>query len=1002
MKHIIFEKNSSYKIALLIKESGLIKQNIIDHYLENSSIPRNDIIAFSLDYNSNNKAPASLCRAYLDNLLKGLEKLGVKLLIVADSTYFKILTGVRKVDTSHGYVKNCTIKGYENFKVILSVNHQTLFYNPDAKKLIDLSIQTTEKWITNTYSIIGSNIIHSAKYPKHLEDIKETLNSLHNYPILACDIETTSLSFNGTKISTISFAWDEHNGVAITVANLFERHVLTTNPATITLHVIPFSAIPDIEVFLYEFFKNYKGILIFHNANFDLKIIINTLFMKSNLDQEGLIEGIETFRGKVEDTKIIKYLATNSCTGNDLKLKTSTHEFAGDYGIDVEDITKTPIEELLEYNLKDSLCTFYLYKKYRKQLIQDKQESIYQDIFLPSIFTILQMELTGIPIDMTKVYTLEDELIAEKLLSLTYILNNKKVKEYVKYLRLKAFMTKNKEWKRKQEPLEYFDTIDFLPTSNKQVRELLYTRLKLPILDKTKTKLSAVGNATLSKLKNHTTDPIIINLLDSLINLGNINKILNTFIKAFKENSILKSDGNWYLHGNYNLGGTVSGRMSSCLVGETEVQCSDGTKHLNEITKGTLVPTHTGRLCPVLNVFNNGKKPVYRITTENGKTLTCTSNHRLLTERGFLSLEDLLNENATNIRRRIIAGDADYLNELPQLITITTKDYDKREILSNSKSIPFTGHSRGKQKKKNFCKSTTTTEAFRKKLTKRTRRLRKQYRIKSRRGSQENKNSSYHFKSVHKTETRREKVFKNIFCKKILSKVSFRSKNKGSVSSYQHRKIHRSKRIRFSAHALLDETRKQILLRASSSDVRSIENGCVTKRMGSASYQRRQNRQQIRQSGSYDPTRPYRPPSRELSSIVQIDYVGVRRVYDLEIETDHCYIANGIFVHNSNPNLQNIPSNSIFAKRIKECFGFTLNDEWIMAGADFDSLEDRISALTTKDKNKLKVYTEHYDGHALRAFFYFKDQMPDIAEAIERAESATKFWVDDNGEYHCE
>lgn len=927
MKHIIFEKNSSYKIALLIKESGLIKQNIIDHYLENSSIPRNDIIAFSLDYNSNNKAPASLCRAYLDNLLKGLEKLGVKLLIVADSTYFKILTGVRKVDTSHGYVKNCTIKGYENFKVILSVNHQTLFYNPDAKKLIDLSIHTVEKWITNTYSIIGSNIIHSAKYPKHLEDIKETLNSLHNYPILACDIETTSLSFNGTKISTISFAWDEHNGVAITVANLFERHVLTTNPATITFHVIPFSAVPGIEVLLYEFFKNYKGILIFHNANFDLKIIINTLFMKSNLDQEGLIEGIETFRGKVEDTKIIKYLATNSCTGNDLKLKTSTHEFAGDYGIDVEDITKTPIEELLEYNLKDSLCTFYLYKKYRKQLIQDKQESIYQDIFLPSIFTILQMELTGIPIDMTKVYTLEDELIAEKLLSLTYILNNKKVKEYVKYLRLKAFVTKNKEWKRKQEPLEYFDTIDFLPTSNKQVRELLYTRLKLPILDKTKTKLSAVGNATLSKLKNHTTDPIIINLLDSLINLGNINKILNTFIKAFKENSILKSDGNWYLHGNYNLGGTVSGRMSSCLVGETEVQCSDGTKHLNEITKGTLVPTHTGRLCPVLNVFNNGKKPVYRITTENGKTLTCTSNHRLLTERGFLSLEDLLNENATNIRRRIIAGDVDYFNELPQLITITTKDYDKREILSNSKSIPFTGHSRGKQKKKNFCKSTTTTEAFRKKLT---------------------------------------------------------------------------KRIRFSAHALLDETRKQILLRASSSDVRSIENGCVTKRMGSASYQRRQNRQQIRQSGSYDPTRPYRPPSRELSSIVQIDYVGVRRVYDLEIETDHCYIANGIFVHNSNPNLQNIPSNSIFAKRIKECFGFTLNDEWIMAGADFDSLEDRISALTTKDKNKLKVYTEHYDGHALRAYSYFKDQMPDIAEAIEKANSATKFWVDSNGEYHCE
>ena len=29
---------------------------------------------------------------------------------------------------------------------------------------------------------------------------------------------------------------------------------------------------------------------------------------------------------------------------------------------------------------------------------------------------------------------------------------------------------------------------------------------------------------------------------------------------------------------------------------------------------------------------------------------------------------------------------------------------------------------------------------------------------------------------------------------------------------------------------------------------------------------------------------------------------------------------------------------------------------WIFAGADFNSLEDMISALTTKDPNKLKVY----------------------------------------------
>ena len=41
-------------------------------------------------------------------------------------------------------------------------------------------------------------------------------------------------------------------------------------------------------------------------------------------------------------------------------------------------------------------------------------------------------------------------------------------------------------------------------------------------------------------------------------------------------------------------------------------------------------------------------------------------------------------------------------------------------------------------------------------------------------------------------------------------------------------------------------------------------------------------------------------------------------------------------------------------------------------------MEDRISALTTKDPNKLKVYTDGYDGHSLRAYGYFGSQMPDI------------------------
>ena len=63
----------------------------------------------------------------------------------------------------------------------------------------------------------------------------------------------------------------------------------------------------------------------------------------------------------------------------------------------------------------------------------------------------------------------------------------------------------------------------------------------------------------------------------------------------------------------------------------------------------------------------------------------------------------------------------------------------------------------------------------------------------------------------------------------------------------------------------------------------------------------------------------------------------------------------------------------------------------MFCGLDYASLEDRICALTTKDPNKLKVYTDGYDGHCLRAYAYFGEAMPDIdptsVESINSIES---------------
>lgn len=61
-----------------------------------------------------------------------------------------------------------------------------------------------------------------------------------------------------------------------------------------------------------------------------------------------------------------------------------------------------------------------------------------------------------------------------------------------------------------------------------------------------------------------------------------------------------------------------------------------------------------------------------------------------------------------------------------------------------------------------------------------------------------------------------------------------------------------------------------------------------------------------------------------------------------------------------------------------------------MVGADYISLEDYISALLSKDPNKLKIYLEGYDSHCYRAFAYWPHKMPDIVMTVDSINSIKK------------
>lgn len=567
-----------YPVAVLIKGGAFNQFELQRNYvtpLNALGLATQDVIAFSLSYNAANKAPVKHIKEYLENLLPALDSLGTKHLYVADSNYFKVLAGASKADPNFGYALPCKVKGFEHMTVVLGVNHTAMIYDPALQTKLDAGLHALATSIQGTYQPPGAGIIHSAHYPRSLQDIAAALQSLHQYPELSADIEAFSLLFDQAGIGTITFCWDKHNGLAFP-CDYQERseespdYAISSGAETTAEHHGYYLPNLEVRALLKDFFTSYKGRLTWHKADYDVKVIIYTLWMKDALDTKGLLEGLDVMTRLFHDSKVITYLATNSTAGNVLGLKPLAQEFAGNWAVEVKDIRTVPLDTLLTYNLIDGLCTNYVKEKYLPVMRADNQEELYEGLMLPSLKLILQIELTGMPLVPEKVKAARTKLEAIREQHLNVILASGAIQQLNQLLRHTAWEKDFEGRKAKAKhpdkifpkQLAAFDDVAFNPNSGPQLQRLFYEVMGLPVIDYTDTKQPATGADTVEKLINHTQDPGFKQLLQSIIDYSGAQKILSTFIPAF-EAGLAKGDGICWLHGSFNIGGTVSGRLSS-------------------------------------------------------------------------------------------------------------------------------------------------------------------------------------------------------------------------------------------------------------------------------------------------------------------------------------------------------------------------------------------------------------------------------------------------------
>ena len=164
------------RVGILIKESSFREAKLLQYYvhpLVDAGIPREEIVAFSLEYTQAGKAPASLIKDYLGTWLQSFRDAGVKYLLCADSAYFKALTKEKKADSNLGYELPCTIPGFEDMQVVYSLGYGALIHNPNQQEKIDLSLEALTTHYHGAYVAIGSDIIHEERYPNSMSAIKK-------------------------------------------------------------------------------------------------------------------------------------------------------------------------------------------------------------------------------------------------------------------------------------------------------------------------------------------------------------------------------------------------------------------------------------------------------------------------------------------------------------------------------------------------------------------------------------------------------------------------------------------------------------------------------------------------------------------------------------------------------------------------------------------------------------------------------------------------------------
>lgn len=334
-------------------------------------------------------------------------------------------------------------------------------------------------------------------------DLDKWISQISKANVFAFDTETTSLNYMEAELVGVSFSIEKTKAAYIPLA-----HDDPNAPPQLTREKVLQKLKPILE--------NEAIKKIGHNIKYDIEVLANYDIHLQGVAYDTMLESYvldSSSNNHNMDSSALKYLG----------IRTITFEDVAGKGAKQITFDKVPIVEAAKYAAEDADVTLQLHEALWPKLNKEHGlKSTYENIEIPLISVLSRMERIGVLIDAEMLQKQSIEL--EKRLSSL------------------------------EENIIHQAGGSFNLNSPKQLQEVLFNKLQLPILQKTPTGQPSTADPVLQELALEYDLPKFI------IEYRSLSKLITTYTKKLPE-QINKKTGR--IHTSYNQTGAATGRLSS-------------------------------------------------------------------------------------------------------------------------------------------------------------------------------------------------------------------------------------------------------------------------------------------------------------------------------------------------------------------------------------------------------------------------------------------------------